>query len=136
VKASAAVVIAALSGCAAGVPDEPLAVPPIPPAAEACASPVATAGAPAAPSTPATVATRDYRRAEAKIAPAVTGDGATVGYIKAIDRADKLARAALTTLVGEDGHATTVSIAAARKSLDDLIAALEDTETPPAPAPK
>jgi hypothetical protein len=131
-KASAAVVIAALSGCAAGVPDEPLAVPPMPPAAEACASPVAATVQAATP-TPATVATRDYRKAEAKIAPAVTGDGATVGYIKAIDRADKLARAALTTLVGEDGHATTVSIAAARKSLDDLIAALEDTETPPAP---
>jgi hypothetical protein len=111
-----------LAACAASPPDEPLAVPPLPPEAAAeCPAPTMVPTA----STPASVATRDYRKAEAQIGPAITNQDATAADIYGIGRADKAAQSALRLLVSEDGKPTQKSIAAARMSLDNLIAALE-----------
>jgi hypothetical protein len=113
-----------LAGCAAAPPVESLPIPPIPPEAVECkpAEVVPTAA------TPASVATKNYHKVESAIGPAVTAPSATANNIHAIDKADKLARRALSNLIKEDGHPSPKSIAAARNALDELIAALENSK--------
>ncbi len=108
-----------LSACAA--PEPPPAVAPDP-------EPVAET-APAAPTTvnhgPAAAAVSGYRRAEKAEAHAVTSPAATADSIGAVREADKLARAAAADLVAQNGQPTAAAIARARRTLDDLIRALE-----------
>ena len=118
--------LAVLAGCAAA-PQEPPAASTPPPCCP-CACPPAAAAAPApapAASSPATTATRAYRQTEKTIAPAVTAPDASAAYIRAVDRADRLAREALRLLVSQDGHPTAEAIARAKSTMDDLIATLD-----------
>jgi hypothetical protein len=102
---------------------------PEPPPAEPVPVPAPEAAAPApAPATnpvPAAKAVREYKRAEAAEAHAVTKPGATADSITAIHRANALARKAVADLVAQDGHPTPAAIARARRTLDDLIRTLE-----------
>jgi hypothetical protein len=114
-----------LAACAAQPP--PLAVPP--PVAAVCPD-VPAAAVPAPPAkaaTAAATATRAYHKAEAAESRAVTGGAATAAYIGEIRQADRLAREALRLLVAQDGHPTPDAIAGAKRSLDDLVTALEAT---------
>ena len=115
----------ALAACAAEPP--PLAVPP--PVAAACpdVAPPAVPAQPATGPTAAATATKAYHKAEAAESHAVTQTAATAAYIGEIRQADKLAREALRLLVAQDGHPTEAAIASAKRSLDDLVTALEAT---------
>jgi hypothetical protein len=118
--------LAVLASCAAAPPQAPAAAAPppcpcvCPKAAEALSAPAAAPGP-----TAATTATKNYHAAERNIAPAVTAGTATAAYIKAVDKADRLAREALRQLVAQDGHPTPDAVAGARRSLDDLVHTLE-----------
>jgi hypothetical protein len=74
---------------------------------------------------PAATAVSEYRKAEKAEAHALTKPEATAETINAITRADKLARAAAADLVAQNGQPTAAAIARARRTLDDLIRALE-----------
>ncbi len=74
---------------------------------------------------PAAAAVKDYRQVEAGEAQAVTKPAATADSIGAVRAADKLARAAAADLVAQNGQPTAAAIARARRTLDDLIRALE-----------
>ncbi len=82
-----------------------------------------------APSTanhaPAAAAVQDYQKAEKDEARAVTKPAATADSIGAVREADKLARKAAADLVAQNGQPTAAAIARARRTLDDLIRALE-----------
>jgi len=124
-KTLAAALLAVLAGCAAA-PQEPPAAAAPPPCCPCACPPAATVPAPApAASSPATTATRAYRQTEKTIAPAVTAPDASAAYIRAVDRADRLAREALRLLVSQDGHPTAEAIARAKQTMDDLIATLD-----------
>jgi hypothetical protein len=110
-----------LTACVPHAPQPAVAT--VCPEVQAVAPPVA---APAAP-TPAVTATKGYHAAEARESGAVTKGDATVGYITEIHSADQMAREALRQLVAQDGHPTATAIAAAKRSLDDLVSALEAT---------
>ena len=116
----------ALAACAAEPP--PLAVPP--PVAAACPD-VVPAAVPPPPATgsptAAATASKAYHKAEAAESRAVTAHAATANYIGEIRQADALAREALRLLVAQDGHPTEAAIGAAKRSLDDLVTALQAT---------
>ncbi len=107
-----------LSACAA--PELPPAIAPEP---EAVAAPEPPP--PAVNHAPAAAAVSGYRRAEKAEAHAVTSPAATAESIAGVHEADKLARAAAADLVAQNGQPTAAAIARARRTLDDLIRALE-----------
>ncbi len=74
---------------------------------------------------PAAAAVQDYQKAEKAEAQAVTKPAATADSIGAVREADKLARKAAADLVAQNGQPTAAAIARARRTLDDLIRALE-----------
>ena len=117
----------ALAACATEPP--PLVV--LPPVAAACPDVVPAAAAtpapPASGTTAAATASKAYHKAEAAESRAVTAHAATANYIGEIRQADALAREALRLLVAQDGHPTEAAIGAAKRSLDDLVTALEST---------
>ena len=115
----------ALAACATEPP--PLAV--LPPVAAACPDvmPAAVPAPPATGPTAAATASKAYHKAEAAESRAVTAHAATANYIGEIRQADALAREALRLLVAQDGHPTEAAIGAAKRSLDDLVTALEAT---------
>jgi hypothetical protein len=115
------IVCLAMVGCASAEPTPLSCCQCDCPATPAAAAPAA----PAAVVTPAAKATKAYRAAERTIAPAVTSDAATVAYIKAVEKADRLSRDALRLLVSQDGHPTPAAIGDARKRLDYLIRTLD-----------
>jgi pyruvate/2-oxoglutarate dehydrogenase complex dihydrolipoamide acyltransferase (E2) component len=123
-KMSVLVVLAVLVGCAPPAPDPVAAAPP--PAPPCTCPPVAPAApaAPVAPS-PAVRASRAYHDVEKSIAPAVTSPVASAGYIRAVEKADRLAREAQRLLVAQDGHPTTAAIEDARRTVEDLIRTLD-----------
>jgi hypothetical protein len=110
--------VTALSACA--VPELPPVVIPEPVAVVEPESPP-----PAANHAPAAAAVKEYRKAEKAEAQAVTKPTATAASIANIHEANKLARKAADELVKMNGQPTAAGIARARRTLDDLIRALE-----------
>jgi hypothetical protein len=115
---------AMLAGCTAKPLPTPVAAEP-PETAEAVL-PV-PAAPPAANPAPAANAARAYHKVEGGEGRAVTKPGATADSITTIHQANALARKAVADLVAQDGHPTPDRIAAAKRTLDDLIRALEAT---------
>jgi hypothetical protein len=113
-----------LAGCTAKPLPTPVVVEPPETATEATPMPpVPPAANPAA----AADAARAYHKAESGEGRAVTKPGATADSITTIHQANALARKAVADLVAQDGHPTPDRIAAAKRTLDDLIRALEAT---------
>jgi hypothetical protein len=114
------VVLLLLSACAA--PELPAPVP-----AAVTDWPVAApeTATPAANHAPATAAVSGYRKAEAAEVHAVTAPTATAASIARVGEADKLARQAVADLVAMNGQPTAAGIAKARRTLEELIRALE-----------
>ena len=111
-----------LSGCAppavkASAPPPPV----IAPETQAEAPPPS-----ASLTTPAAVATRAYRKAEATEGHAISKPNATAASVSRIRIANELQRKALRALVAQDGHPTKAAIDEAKRTLDDLVRALEE----------
>ena len=68
---------------------------------------------------------------EPAIRAAVSAGTATAPSIDRIHRSDVATRAAIRRLVAQDGHPTPQAIAAARRALNELIAATQATRPPP-----
>ena len=77
---------------------------------------------------PANAAVKGYRKAEKAEAQAVTSPAATAESISRIHEADILARKAAADLVSQNGQPTAVAIARARRTLEELIRALDTPE--------
>ncbi len=114
------VLVLLLSACAAPEPPPPEPATMVDwPAAPPAAPPPTVNHAPAA------AAVQGYQKAEKAEAQAVTKPAATADSIGAVREADKLARKAAADLVAQNGQPTAAAIARARRTLDDLIRALE-----------
>ncbi|HXA21257.1 MAG TPA: hypothetical protein VNW90_03080 [Acetobacteraceae bacterium] len=120
----AMLVAVVLAGCATKPPPTTPIVAEPPETAAAVPTP---ADPPTANPAPAADAARAYHRAESGEGRAVTKLGATADSITTIHRANALARKAVADLVAQDGHPTKAAIADAKRTLEDLIHALQAT---------